>query len=198
MQKLLIQFFALSIVFIFIVPFSLPSNATDKTIEVPFFPQKSQYECGVAAVLSILKWNTIPATYEEVKKQIYSESAKGTFPISIELFLRNSKIDYTVVQGNLEKIQELIKKDIPSIALLKRKIVFQTINHFYVVTGMQDDWIIVHDGSKPFQKMKKSNFLSHWSKSNYWLLFIENRGVGEPESGGAGETGSRRDGELIR
>jgi len=187
MQKLLIQFFTLSIVFIIIVPFSLPSDSTAKTIEVPFFAQKSQYECGVAAVVSLLKWNIIPATYEEVKKQIYSESAKGTFPISIELFLRNSKIDYTVVQGSLEKIQELIKKDIPSIALLKRKIAFQTINHFYVVTGIEDDLIIVHNGRKPFQKMKKSDFLSHWSKSNYWLLFIERHEAGERGSGVAGE-----------
>ena len=179
MQKLLIQFFTLSIVFIIIVPFSLPSDSTAKTIEVPFFAQKSQYECGVAAVVSLLKWNTIPATYEEVKKQIYSESAKGTFPISIELFLRNKKIKYTVVQGNLEKIQELIKKDIPSIVLLKRKIAFQTINHFYVVTGIEDDLIIVHNGRKPFQKMKKSDFLSHWSKSNYWLLYVESGGDGE-------------------
>jgi ABC-type bacteriocin/lantibiotic exporter with double-glycine peptidase domain len=163
------------IIFIIIISVAVswsPAGTKDRILAVPFIAQKSMYECGVAALLSLLTWNHHAVDYQDLKKKIYSESAKGTFPISIELYLRKNKIPYTAAEGNLVLLQELINKEIPSIALLKKTIVFQEINHYYVVVGIEKDMIVVHDGNSANQKLKTADFLSHWSKSNYWLLYL--------------------------
>lgn len=142
-------------------------------LNVEFFPQKNSYDCGISAFLSILKWNGYNFEYNFIKKEIYSESAKGTFPISFELFLRKHNINYNVKKGSLILIKELLINKTPSIALAKKKILFQEINHYYVIVGVEKNNLIVHDGIKPFQKINKKKFIESWAKSNYWLLYLK-------------------------
>jgi len=142
-------------------------------LNVEFFPQKNSYDCGISAFLSILKWNGYIFDYNYIKKEIYSEAAKGTFPISFELFLRKHNINYYVTKGNLILIKNLLINKTPSIVLAKKKILFQEINHYYVIVGIEENNLIVHDGIKPFTTINKKKFMESWAKGNYWLLYLK-------------------------
>src|SRR4030042_4063344 len=99
----------IAIVILNVIFINTADEEKGKVLKVPFVKQEGRYECGVAALMSLLKWNDISFTYEEVKRGIYSESAKGTFPVSIELFLRNKKLPYQTLEGNLDMLKRLIE-----------------------------------------------------------------------------------------
>jgi ABC-type bacteriocin/lantibiotic exporter with double-glycine peptidase domain len=142
-------------------------------LQVPFIKQKDAYDCGISALMSLLKWKNEQIQYDEVKKEIYSKQAKGTFPISMEIFLRKRKIPYKVVENNPDAIIELLNQKIPSIALLKHGFGVISINHYYVIVGIKDDKVIVHNGLEPYKEISLELFKKKWSKSNYWLLYIQ-------------------------
>lgn len=165
----------LIIILSFFNPYLLVLKCSEDEIimDVPFVKQREHYDCAVVALMSLLEWKGIKVGYDEVKDAVYSEGAKGVFPISIEIFLRKKNISYRVVESQSRILEELLGKRIPSIVFLERGIGGLRIHHYYVVVGMKRNKVIVHDGSKPFREMDKGTFMRRWSKSNYWLLYIE-------------------------
>lgn len=160
------------LLFLFLCFLLLNASNDNILINVEFFQQKNYYDCGVVALMSILKWKGYTYDYDFIKKEIYSESAKGTFPFSIEIFLRKYKINYIIKQGSLSLIKNLLEKQIPQLALIKKKILLQEINHYYVIVGIKKEKIIAHTGTKAFQSIEINEFLKNWEKSNYWLLYL--------------------------
>ncbi|MDW7973604.1 MAG: C39 family peptidase, partial [Thermodesulfovibrio sp.] len=139
---------------------------------VPFFPAP-QYQCGPASLATVLNFIGIKIHPEEIAKEIYSETARGTSDFDMILYIKKLNLKPLIYKGSLEDLREKIKSNKPVIVMVDEGLWFYKKYHFMVVVGFTDDSLIVNSGQKRHEKINNSDFIKKWSKTNFWTLLVE-------------------------
>lgn len=140
---------------------------------VPFYPRE-EYQCGPAAMASVLNYQGVKTTPEEIAAAIYSKSARGTLNFDMVLFSERKGLFARQYPGNLADLKHRIDKHHPLIVMVDNGFLIYRKNHFMVVVGYDRDNIIVHSGRKYFKPVPIDDFLDTWQKTNNWTLLIQN------------------------
>ncbi|BCB96718.1 peptidase C39 [Dissulfurispira thermophila] len=139
---------------------------------VPFYPQED-YQCGPASLAGVLNYWGISVAPDDVARDIYSASARGT--LNIDMVLYASKIGLYALQyiGNWDDLKKNINNGYPMIVLVDYGFSVYQANHFMVVVGYNDKGVIVNSGKTEHMFIDKEKFLKIWKRTNYWTLLIK-------------------------
>jgi len=140
--------------------------------DVPFFPQED-YQCGPASLASILTFWNIHTEPDEIGREIFSKSARGTLTIDMMLYAQKQGLHVQQFKGGIDALRNYVDSGYPLIVLVDYGISLFQMNHFMVVIGYTNDGVIVHSGKTPKKFLHEKDFLSSWKKTDYWTLLIK-------------------------
>jgi hypothetical protein len=139
--------------------------------EVPFFPQE-KYECGPAALASVLSYHGLNSSPEEIASEIFSSSAKGTLDFDMLLYAMGKGLAAEVYAGSMDAIARSINAGNPLIVLVDYGFWVYQQNHFMVVVGYDDKGVVVNSGRESLKFIPSGEFLKIWEKTKYWTLSV--------------------------
>lgn len=158
----------------FLYTCSIP-NINSKNIylieNVPFYPQE-EYNCGPASLTSVMNYWGSNVDLQEVTKEIFLNSVKGTLTIDMILYAQKKGFKVVQYKGNIDDLKNKIKNKLPLIVLVDKSLFFINVNHFMVVTGYTDEGVIVNSGNTKGKLINYDDFLNIWKKTNFWTLLI--------------------------
>ena len=154
-------------------------SAAGVWLDVPFVKQ-SEDGCGSAAISMVLQyWNAhgVPVDPQRldaaaIQKQLYSREARGIFSSDMAAYLRASRFEVFLVDGNWTDLQEHLKKGRPLIVSLQLGGA-KTPLHYVVVTGIdwQHDAVFLHDPARgKLLRVERADFEKQWRSNRNWML----------------------------
>lgn len=144
---------------------------------VPFFPQE-QYQCGPAAVATLLNWAGQTVTPEALVEQIYIAEREGSLQVELQVAARRhgllayaKPLDFT---GLLQQLQE----GVPVLVLQNLGLPWSPTWHYAVVVGYQADeeQVLLRSGATRLQQMPLRDFARTWHYADYWALTVHQPG----------------------
>ena len=137
--------------------------------EAPFFPQK-EYECGPAALATLLVNAGVKTSPEELVPQVYLPARKGSLQVEmLAAARRHGLVSYQLAPSKLDMMREL--------AAGTPVVVLQNLGisegwHYAVAVGY--DWklgmMILRSGTTEREEMPFAVHEFVWKRSGYWAM----------------------------
>ena len=151
----------------------IPEAKNTRIIEnVPFYSQES-YQCGPASLASVLNYWGVNVIPDNIAKEIFSESARGTLNIDMILYTQRMGLDATQYRGSIEDLKKNIESGYPLIVLVDYGFSLYQVNHFMVVVGYNENGVIVNSGRDKGKFISEKDFIKAWERTKYWTLLIK-------------------------
>jgi len=141
---------------------------------VPFYPQET-YQCGPASLAGVLNYWGVNVNSDDIAKEIFSKSAKGTLDIDMVLYAQRMGLDVNQYKGNMEDLKKNIESGYPVIVLVDYGFYLYQVNHFMVVVGYNEHGVTVNSGKNKNKFIPKESFIKTWERTKYWTLLIKPR-----------------------
>jgi hypothetical protein len=139
---------------------------------VPFFPQED-YQCGPAALATVLSHGGVPVTPEPLVSQVYLPSRQGSLQIEMLATPRRyGRVSYQLAPRYPDLLREVASGN-PVIVLQDVGPMF-TQWHYAVVNGFDypSGTVWLRSGTRPRQAMPFTAFERSWMKSSYWAMVV--------------------------
>ena len=143
-----------------------------KVDNVPFYAQET-FQCGPSSLAGVLNYWGVTVEPEEIAKEIFSSSARGTLNIDMAIYAQRKGLAATLYEGNIKDLKENIDSGIPVIVLVDYGYFLYQANHFMVVTGYNEQGVLVNSGKEQNKFIVEKDFLNIWKKANYITLLIK-------------------------
>jgi hypothetical protein len=147
----------------------LPPRAELAT--VPFFPQED-YQCGPAALATVLAASGRAVTPEELVPQVYLPARQGSLQVEmLAATRRNRRLAYTLAPSLRDLLTEVAAGN-PVIVLQNLGPSFMTSWHYAVVVGydMPRGEVMLRSGTTERKVMKLEAFEFFWKDGRYWAM----------------------------
>jgi ABC-type bacteriocin/lantibiotic exporter with double-glycine peptidase domain len=145
---------------------------TKRIDNVPFFPQPD-YQCGPAALASVLNFYGDPATVEEIADAVYRDgSVRGTLSLDLVLYARSRGLDAAWNSATLQELLHWLDHGMPLIVMLDQGFSVVSKHHFLVVVGFGPAGLLIHDGKKAYATLPWSKFIGPWERTGNWTLKV--------------------------
>jgi ABC-type bacteriocin/lantibiotic exporter with double-glycine peptidase domain len=141
---------------------------------VPFYAQEA-YQCGPASLAGVMNYWKIDVTPDDIAKEIYSKSAKGTLNIDMVIYPQKKGLLAEQYSGNMQDLKKNIDSGYPLIVLVDYGFWAVQTNHFMVVVGYNEDGIIVNSGKDRGKFISEEDFIKTWEKTKFWTLLIKRK-----------------------
>jgi len=150
-------------------------HGVDQTVEltaVPFFPQ-DDYQCGPAALATVLSHGGVTVTPEPLVSQVYLPSRKGSLQVEMLAAPRHyGRVSYLLAPRYADVLRE--------VAAGNAVIVLQDVGwiftqwHYAVLNGFDypSGTLYLRSGTNPRRKMPFTAFEREWMKSGYWAMVV--------------------------
>jgi predicted double-glycine peptidase len=161
----------------FLLSCSGVSVQIEKTVlinKVPFYPQED-YQCGPASLAGVMNYWGSDIRPEDIAKDIYSASARGTLDIDMFIYANKKGFQSEQYAGRWEDLKEKIDGGYPLVVLVDYGFFAYQANHFMVVVGYNEAGVTVNSGKTEHAFIEKEKFLRSWGKTNYWTLWIKKK-----------------------
>ena len=139
---------------------------------VPFFPQV-EYQCGPAALATVLSYSGVKITPEPLVSQVYLPSRQGSLQIEMLAAPRRyGRVPYQLAPRYADLLREVAAGN-PVIVLQDVGPMF-TQWHYAVVNGFDypSGTLYLRSGTKARQQMPFTAFEREWMKSGYWAMVV--------------------------
>lgn len=139
----------------------------------PFFPQQ-QYQCGPAALATVLGASEVAVTPEELAPAVYLPGRRGS--LQTELLgaaRRYGRIPYPAGQ-TLEQLASHLRDRRPVLVLQNLGFRRFPIWHYAVVIGFEpeQDQVILRSGTHRRHLMSRTAFLTSWERADRWAIAL--------------------------
>lgn len=151
-------------------------GALTQTIELsdtPFIPQE-RYQCGPAALLTVLSVADATPPLDEVVERVYLPGSRGSLQAEITATVRAyGRIPY-VIDASMSAIASEIQAGRPVMVLQNLGVSWLPRWHYSVVVGINPlaDQVVLRSGTDARRKTSTNTFLRTWSRSDYWGLVV--------------------------
>jgi hypothetical protein len=149
--------------------FPRPVELTD----VPFFPQE-KYECGPAALATVLNWTDDFVTPDELAAQVYLPGRHGSLQLEmIGATRRHRRIPY-VLRPQLESVFAEVASGNPVLILQNLSFWWYPDWHYAVVVGfdLEHDRIVLRSGRERRHDIPIEIFERTWRRAHYWAMVV--------------------------
>lgn len=139
--------------------------------EVPFFPD-GEYQCGPAALATVLAHQRVPVTPEQLVSQVYVPERKGSLQIEMLAAARRHGMVSYQLEPNMIGLLREVEAGNPVIVLQDLGISPFNKWHYAVVVGydLQKEEVILRSGDKKRQVIPIGLHEFVWRKSEYWAM----------------------------
>lgn len=139
--------------------------------DVPFYPQEV-YQCGPASLAGVMNYWNIKVTPDEITKEIYIESVRGTLNIDMVLYPQKKGLIAEQYSGGMNDLKKNIDTNYPVIVLVDYGFSIFQSNHFMVVIGYNEHGVIVNSGKDKGKFILEKDFIKAWKRTKFWTLKI--------------------------
>lgn len=152
-------------------PGSLPL-AVELT-DVPFYPQ-TQFQCGPAALATVLRAHGVKTTPEELTSQVYIPERKGSLQIEMTVATRRHEMLPYELEPRLVDLFTEIAAGNPVLVLQNLGLEWSPQWHYAVVIGYDTDnhEIILRSGTTRRWVTSFETFERTWQRADFWALVI--------------------------
>lgn len=140
--------------------------------DVPFFPQ-DEYQCGPAALATVLAFSGVPVTPEPLVGQVYIPERRGSLQLEMLAAARRyGRVSYVLAPRYGDLLREvaaghpvLVLQDVGALA---------TQWHYAVVNGFDypSGTIDLRSGTTARLEMSFTAFERSWMRSGYWAMVV--------------------------
>lgn len=153
------------------LPDSLPPAV--ELADTPFLPQ-SDYQCGPAALATVLQFHGLNITPDELTQQIYIPDRKGSLQIEISAAARRHGMLAYPIEPQLRELFTEVAAGNPVLVLQNLSFSWYPTWHYAVVIGydtVKGEVILRSATTKrwvtPFEVFERT-----WQRANFWALAI--------------------------
>jgi tetratricopeptide (TPR) repeat protein len=150
---------------------SLPASL--ELVDTPFFPQ-SRYQCGPAALATVLQSQGGEATPEQLAHQIYLPDRKGSLQIEIVAAARQHQMLPYLLEPKMASMLAELAAGNPVLVLQNLGFDWFPQWHYAVVIGYDLDRneVILRSGKTRRWVTALEVFERTWARADYWALAI--------------------------
>ena len=149
-------------------------DARGHYIEGVTFVKQTEYDCGPAALASVLSFRGKAADLERITASVYLPGLRGTLPMDLERYAKDEGFKTLSSAGTAATLKTTISSNTPVICLLDLGFGFYRQPHFVTVIGFDDGngLFIMHDGGTPNRTMVYEDFEKKWARAGSWMIVI--------------------------
>ncbi|HET7198166.1 MAG TPA: PA2778 family cysteine peptidase, partial [Burkholderiales bacterium] len=149
------------------MPEGLPKHV--ELTEVPFFPQ-DEYQCGPAALATVLASYGVSVTPAELVPQVYLPERKGSLQVEMLAAARRHGLVSYRIKPSLEALMREVASGNPVIIL--QNLGLRDGWHYAVAVGWDydDGMIILRSGTDQRKEMRFPFNEFVWMRSGYWAM----------------------------
>lgn len=140
---------------------------------VPFFAQKD-YQCGPAALATMLSWSGLPVTPEALVSEVYVPGRKGSFGVEMVASARkHGRLMYPLAP-QLGAVLNALEQGYPVLVLQNNGLGIYPVWHFAVVTGADRarEKLWLNSGRSKQMEVSFSVFERTWARGGYWAALL--------------------------
>jgi tetratricopeptide (TPR) repeat protein len=148
-----------------------PAASPLELVDTPFYPQQ-QYQCGPAALMTLLTASGVATTLNAVTAQVYIPAREGSLQTEILAASRAAeRIPYVLAPG-LASITAELAAGRPVLVLQNQGVSWAPRWHYAVVVGTdaQNKKVVLRSGTDLRRTTRSSVFLRTWRRSDYWAV----------------------------
>jgi tetratricopeptide (TPR) repeat protein len=150
-------------------PAGLPRSA--ELADTPFFPQTA-YQCGPAALATVLAAAALPADPEVLGQQVFLPARTGTLQIEMMAGARRQGAVPTRLPPTLEALLQEVQAGHPVVVLQNLGLSWAPMWHYAVAVGYDLDTreIVLRSGTTRREVMPLRTFEHTWRRSGAWAF----------------------------
>lgn len=157
------------------IPTNLAAGAhTSVALEAtPFFPQ-TEYQCGPAALATVLGASAVRTTPDALAPLVYLPARRGSLQVEMEAVPRRfGRLSY-VLSPNLDSILAELDAGRPVLVLHNYGVPFFPRWHYAVVVGYDaaKDTLTLRSGVTREQVLSARNFMLAWDNGKRWAMVV--------------------------
>ncbi len=148
-------------------------HQTVELTQTPFHPQQ-RYQCGPAALATVLESSGAPITPEALVPEVYLPGREGSLQVELVASARrHGRVPYPITRQMNVLLQE-IQAGNPVLVLQNLGLSWAPRWHYAVVIGydLQQDQIILRSGEERRHQISLETFEHTWRRSNYWAIVV--------------------------
>jgi tetratricopeptide (TPR) repeat protein len=148
-----------------------PAASPLELVDTPFYSQQ-QFQCGPAALMTLLTASGIDTTLDAVAAQVFLPARQGSLQSEILAASRAAeRVPYVLAPG-LASITGELEAGRPVLVLQNLGVSWAPRWHYAVVIGADADrdQIILRSGTDERRVMRTSVFLRTWRRSDFWAM----------------------------
>src|SRR5690554_6316401 len=149
---------------------SLPET-TIELRDVPFFPQ-TDYQCGPAALATILSYEGVPVTPDDLTAALYIEGLRGSLQAELLAATRRHGLVPYTLERRPEALFAALESGKPVLVLQNLGFDRFPVWHYAVVVGYdaERETVLLRSGTEHRRKERLGRFLKSWRRGDYWAF----------------------------
>lgn len=137
--------------------------------DTPFFPQE-RYQCGPAALATVLNAHGVAASPEELVPQIYLPGREGSLQVEIIAAVRRQDLMAVPIEPALDVLLAEVAAGHPVLVLQNLGLNWLPRWHYAVAIGydLERQELVLRSGTEPRRITPFGVFLNTWNRSMRW------------------------------
>jgi hypothetical protein len=147
----------------------LPATEPVELTSVPFFPQ-TEFQCGPAALATVLAHEGIPVTADELVPQVYVEGLRGSLQAELLGATRRHGLIPYVLEPSIDDVGAELRAGRPVLVLQNLGLARFPVWHYAVVVGMDGEHVVLRSGTEQRRVERARHFLRSWQRGEQWAF----------------------------
>lgn len=139
--------------------------------QTPFFPQE-KYQCGPAALATILQTVGVDVRPELLKEQIYIPARQGSLQIEMMAAARRYGLIPYVLRPDLEALLHEVRRGRPVLVLQNQGLGWYPAWHYAVLIGynLREESLLLRSGTTARYEINLQTFERTWQRGEHWAM----------------------------
>lgn len=150
-------------------PPPLPPAEPIELAAVPFFAQ-TEYQCGPAALATVLTYAGVAVTAEELVPQVYAPGLRGSLQAELLGATRRHGLIPYVIAPSVDAMLAELHGGRPVLVLQNLGVDRFPVWHYAVVIGVDSGKVILRSGTEQRRVEEARRFLRSWQRGEQWAF----------------------------